>query len=64
MLNAVWTRFAQKAVIDQAGVKTGEIFTVLTDDRAAPEIAEAVYEQGLLITENTQLISFSFAPFF
>lgn len=57
MLQAAWTRFARKAVIDQAGVKPGEIFTVLTDDRAAPEIAEAVYEQGLLVTENTQLIS-------
>lgn len=58
MLNAVWTRFARKAVMDQAGVKPGEVFTVLTDDRAAPEIAEAVYEQGLLVTEHTQLISF------
>jgi len=57
MLQAAWTRFARKAVVDQAGVKPGEIFTVLTDDRAAPEIAEAVYEQGLLITKNTQLIS-------
>ena len=57
MLQAAWTRFAQKAVIDQANVKPGEVFTVLTDDRSIPEIATAVFEIGLTVTRETQLIA-------
>ncbi len=56
MVQAAWTRFAHKAVIDQAHVRPGEVFTVLTDDRIAPEIAEAVFEVGLTQTRECQLL--------
>jgi 2,5-dihydroxypyridine 5,6-dioxygenase len=55
MPQTVWTRFAQKAVLDQAHVQTGEVFTVLTDDRVDPQIAEAAFAVGLCRTRNTQL---------
>ena len=57
MLQAAWTRFAHKAVIDQANVKPGEVFTVLTDDRSIPEIPVAVFKVGLTVTRQTQLIT-------
>jgi leucyl aminopeptidase (aminopeptidase T) len=56
MVQAAWTRFAHKAVIDQAHVRPGEVFTVLTDDRIAPEIAKAVFEVGLTRTRECQLL--------
>jgi hypothetical protein len=56
MGQAVWTRFAHKAVINQAHVQPGEVFTVLTDDRIDPAIAEACFNVGLTQTPNTQLV--------
>lgn len=56
MLQAAWARFAHKAVLEHANVRPGEVFTVLTDDRVPPEIAEAVFAAGLCQTSQTQLI--------
>jgi len=57
MLQAAWARFAHKAVLEFANVRPGEVFTVLTDDRVPPEIADAVFAAGLCQTSQTQLIS-------
>lgn len=56
MVQAAWMRFAHKAVIDQAHVRPGEVFTVLTDDQMSPEIAKAVFEAGLTQTRECQLL--------
>jgi len=53
---AAWTRFAHKAVIEQANVRPEETFTVLTDDQTDSEIAEAVFRAGLTQTRNCQLM--------
>lgn len=53
---AAWARFAHKAVQECANVRPGEVFTVLTDDRSIPELAEAVFAAGLNVTDRTQLI--------
>jgi leucyl aminopeptidase (aminopeptidase T) len=53
---AAWTRFAHKAVVDQANVRPGEVFTVLTDDQTDPAIADAVFRVGLTQTRECQLV--------
>jgi len=56
MAQSIWTRFAHKSVLDQAHVRPDEVFTVLTDDRMNPEIAEACFNIGLTQTPHTQLV--------
>jgi len=56
MTRSVWSRFGYKSVLELANVRPGEVFTVLTDDWANPEIAEAVFGAGLSQSDNTQLL--------
>ena len=56
MAKAAWSRFAHKAVLDQANVRPGEVFTVLTDDQTDPAIAESVFQVGLTRTMECQLV--------
>ena len=56
MGQSIWTRFAHKSVLDRAHVRPGEVFTVLTDDRMNPAIAEACFNVGLTQTLDTQLV--------
>ena len=56
MDQSIWARFAHRSVIDQAHVGPDEVFTVLTDDRMDPVIAEACFNVGLTRTPYTQLV--------
>ena len=56
MDQSIWTRFAYKSIVDQAHVGSDEVFTVLTDDRMNPVIAEACFNVGLTRTPHTQLV--------
>jgi len=56
MDQSIWTRFAHRSVINQAHVGPEEVFTVLTDDRMNPVIAEACFNVGLAQTPYTQLV--------
>ena len=56
MTKSVWWRFAYKSVVERANVKLGEVFTIITDDRVNPEIAEALFTVGVSQTEHTQVL--------
>ena len=56
MTRSVWSRFGYKSVLEQANVRPGEVFTVLTDDWVNPDIAEAVFAAGLTQTDDIQLV--------
>jgi leucyl aminopeptidase (aminopeptidase T) len=56
MGQSVWARFAHKSVLGRAHVRPDEVFTVLTDDRMNPVIAEACFNVGLAQTPYTQMV--------
>jgi hypothetical protein len=56
MDQSIWMRFAHRSVMYQAHVAPDEVFTVLTDDRMNPVIAEACLNVGLTRTAHTQLV--------